>query len=196
MFIINKIFYSFLVISALIGCKEKNTSIVENNSLQSTNLSMAKTSVAPVESNLSTSEIKSDAEEVSIENLQGTWAINCENELTELSITHETGYLSLYSDNAIYIEVTIKKETNSQDFLMYFKDTASQKNFYKDKPNVVDHDISKDLAIGKISFKNDRLNLQWFGLYNTKNNKKEFLSDFLMIKENGGKNPIVLMKCN
>ncbi|WP_395075703.1 hypothetical protein [Flavobacterium sp.] len=53
------------------------------------------------------SEIKSIA---NVENeIKGLWSVTCENELTLLDISNNIGYLSLNSDNAIYINVNVTK---------------------------------------------------------------------------------------
>jgi hypothetical protein len=44
---------------------------------------------------------------------------------------------------------------------------------------------------------NGKAELQWIGLYNMKKQKLEFVgNDFLLIKENGGKTPLILERCN
>lgn len=52
--------------------------------------------------------------------------------------------------------------------------------------------------IGKLILQNNgKAELQWIGLYNMKKQKLEFMSnDFLLIKENSGKLPLILEPCH
>lgn len=129
--------------------------------------------------------------------INGSWSINCENGLTEFDINENEGYLFLFSDNAIYINVKIEKSSDgNNEYLMYFKNTASQKNFYKEKMNIIDDEISKTKLIGKVALNNkNELTLNWIGLYNLKSKSLEFVNDFVMIRENEGINPIIFKKC-
>ena len=130
-------------------------------------------------------------------NINGYWSLNCKNGLTEFDVNGYNGYLSLFSDNAIYINVKIEKTPKANnEYLMYFKNTESQQKFYEDKKNIIDDEISKTKVIGKISIKNkNELIINWIGLYNLKNKNLEFVNDFVMIRENEGINPITLKKC-
>lgn len=129
--------------------------------------------------------------------LKGTWGVNCENELTTLDIDRTKGYLSLYSPNAIYINIDVFKSATNDEYLLKFNSTDSQKKFYADKLTIKDEEISKDKIIGKLKIRKDKkAELAWIGLYNSKKNKLEFINDdFLLIKENGGKQPVILEKC-
>ena len=129
--------------------------------------------------------------------IDNSWSVNCDNGLTEFDITGNKAYLSLYSDNAIYINARVEQNVKSEnEYLIYFDSTGSQEKYYADKKNIVDEEISKTEIIGKISLNNkDELILKWIGLYNLKTKSLEFVSDFVMIKENGGANPIILKKC-
>jgi len=128
--------------------------------------------------------------------LNGLWRLNCENSLTTFDISDNNGYLSLYSDNAIYINVEIINiENKVGEYDIRFKNTESQQNYSGDKKNIIDNEISKSENIGRLVFKNDKLLLYWKGLYNDKFKKLEFEKDFVLIKENEDKNPIILSKC-
>ncbi len=129
--------------------------------------------------------------------LKGTWAVICENELTELDINKSEGYLSLYDFNAIYINLKIEKVSNKNEYLLKYASLASQQDYYKENLKIVDEEISKDKVIGKLILqKNGKAELQWTGLYNMKKKKLEFVgNDFLLIKENGGKTPLILERC-
>lgn len=194
----NFCFYSFLLLAFMLTGCTKNRATAKNEYAEKTKFSTVNASIsidqketAPVPE----SKPNTDKDEVSVADLKGSWAVNCENGLTELSIDKSDGFMTLYSDNAIYINVTVKKSPDSPDFLIYFKNTDSQKRFYKDKPNVNDAEISKDKPIGKLSSSQNNLKLEWFGLYNNKNQKFDFKDNFIMIKENAGKNPVTLYKC-
>jgi hypothetical protein len=137
-----------------------------------------------------------DLKEIGL-SLKGLWSVNCENELTVLDVSDHNGYLSLFSNNAIYINVDIIDIPNIKDeYYLRFKNTDSQKNYYKDDKNVIDDEISKTENIAKLVFKGKSTLLYWYGLYNVKTKKLDFVNDFIMLKENGGKNPIELTKCD
>lgn len=129
--------------------------------------------------------------------LKGTWAVVCKNELTVLEINKNEGYLSLYDFNAIYINLKVEKVSNKNEYLLKYASLASQQDYYKENLRIVDEDISKDKVIGKLILqKNGKAELQWTGLYNMKKQKLEFVgNDFLLIKENGGKIPLILEPC-
>lgn len=128
--------------------------------------------------------------------LNGLWRLNCENSLTTFDISDNKGYLSLYSDNTIYINVEIINiENKVGEYDIRFKNTESQQNYNGDKKNIIDNEISKSENIGRLVLKNDKLLLYWKGLYNDNFKKLEFEQDFVLIKENEGKNPIILSKC-
>ena len=82
-------------------------------------------------------------------------------------------------------------------YVLKFASTSSQRDYYKNMLMIVDEDISKDDIIGKLVIKKDgKGELYWSGLYNIKKKKLEFVgNDFLLIKENGGKTPLILEKC-
>ncbi|PAM92489.1 hypothetical protein B4N84_22540 [Flavobacterium sp. IR1] len=128
--------------------------------------------------------------------INGLWRLNCANSLTTFDISGKKGYLSLYSDNAIYINVEIINiENKIGEYHIRFIDTESQQNYDVNKNSIVDDEISKSENIGKLVLKNDKLLLYWRGLYNDKLKKIDFEHDFVLIKENEEKNPIVLSKC-
>ncbi len=131
-------------------------------------------------------------------NLNGTWAVICQNELTELDINDSVGFLSLYDFNSIYINLKVEKSSKENEYILKYESTSSQKKFYDDKLSILDEDIDKDKVIGKLFIKKDgNAELNWIGLFNLKKNRLEFVgNDFLLIKENGGKQPIALEKCN
>ncbi|MCC2590848.1 hypothetical protein [Chryseobacterium sp. MFBS3-17] len=56
---------------------------------------------------------------------------------------------------------------------------------------------NKSKPIGKLLIIDDgKAKLDWNGLYNTKKQKLEFVgNDFLLIKESGGKTPLIIEKC-
>lgn len=129
--------------------------------------------------------------------LVGTWAINCQNELTVLDINKNEGFLSLYSVNAIYINLKVEKSSNKNEYVLKYASVSSQRNYYENELKIVDEDIDKNKPIGKLSvLENGKANLDWIGLYNRKKQKLEFVGkDFLLISENGGKTPLILEPC-
>ncbi|OXA87368.1 hypothetical protein [Flavobacterium hercynium] len=128
--------------------------------------------------------------------IDGLWRLNCANSLTTFDISGKKGYLSLYSDNAIYINVEIINiENKIGEYYVRFINTESQQNYDVDKKSIVDNEISKSENIGKLVLKNDKLLFYWRGLYNNKLKKIDFERDFVLIKENEEKNPIILSKC-
>ncbi|WP_158611984.1 hypothetical protein [Paenimyroides tangerinum] len=125
------------------------------------------------------------------------WAIICANELTELDIDKDEGFLSLYSINDIYINLKIEKNSNKNEYILKYSSISSQRNYYENELKIVDEDIDKNKPIGKLIILEDgKAKLEWIGLYNLKKQKLEFVGkDFLLIKENGGKLPLILEKC-
>lgn len=87
--------------------------------------------------------------------------------------------------------------SNKNEYLLKYASVSSQENYYDEYLKIVDEEISKDKVIGKLILqKNGKVELQWIGLYNMKKQKLEFVeSDFLLIKENSGKKPLILEKC-
>ncbi len=130
--------------------------------------------------------------------LIGMWAVICQNELTVLKINKNEGFLSLYDFNAIYINLKVERSSNKNEYLLKYAGLASQQDYYKENLKIVDGEISKDKVIGKLILqKNGKAELQWIGLYNMKKQKLEFVgNDFLLIKENGGKLPLILEPCH
>ncbi len=147
--------------------------------------------------NLFSSQKNTVKEEQNTGQLHGSWAVDCENELTTLDINNETGFLSLDSNNAIYINLKVEKSSNKNEYNLKYASLSSQRVYYKDKLLVADDEISKEKTIGKLIIKNDgKAELIWTGLYNLKSQKLEFVAnDFLLIRENGGKNPLILERC-
>ncbi|MBP2619058.1 hypothetical protein [Chryseobacterium jejuense] len=129
--------------------------------------------------------------------LKGMWGVICENELTVLKINKNEGFLSLYDFNAIYINLKVEKSSNKKEYLLKYASVASQEDYYKENLKIIDDEISKDKVIGKLILQNSgKAELQWIGLYNMKKQKLEFVgNDFLLIKENGGKTPLILEPC-
>ena len=147
--------------------------------------------------NLFSSQKNTVKEEQNTGQLHGSWAVDCENELTTLDINNETGFLSLDSNNAIYINLKVEKSSIKNEYNLKYASLSSQRVYYKDKLLVADDEISKEKTIGKLIIKNDgKAELLWTGLYNLKSQKLEFVGDdFLLIRENGGKNPLILEQC-
>lgn len=133
-----------------------------------------------------------------VSELNGTWAINCENGITDLDINKNEGFLSLYDFNAIYINIKVDKVVDKEEYVLKFDGIFSQKNYYAEMLSIDDDEISKEKPIGTlIIHKHGKAELRWVGLYNDLKKKLEFVGDdFLFIKENGGKKPIFLEKCN
>lgn len=130
--------------------------------------------------------------------LKGMWGVICANELTELDINKDKGFLSIYSINAIYINLKVEKISDKNEYLLKYASVSSQQNYYADKLKIVDEEIDKYKPIGKLIILEDgKARLEWVGLYNIKKQKLEFVGkDFLLISENGGKLPLILEKCD
>ena len=141
---------------------------------------------------------KSKIEKISPSDLVAMYGVICQNELTELDINKSEGFLSLYSPNAIYINLKVEKSSKENEYILKFASTSSQRDYYPEMLKVNDEEISKDKIIGRLIVKTgNKAELHWVGLHNTKKNKLEFVGDdFLLIRENGGKHPIMLEKCN
>lgn len=129
-------------------------------------------------------------------NLTGEWAVNCENGLTTFSIDKEEGVISLYG-NSIYINVYVEKLSDNE-YILKFKQIATQKDWVEESLKIAEADISKEKIIGKFFIKkDDKIELHWIGLYNMKKQKLDYTGkDFSLIRENDGKNPVLLEKCS
>ena len=129
--------------------------------------------------------------------IKGSWSVNCAKERVDFDSNENNVYLFLYSDNSIYINcLLVKDKENSNAYQLFFNNVDSQENYYPEKLHVIEQDIAKNEPIAKLLLKNNKLELQWYGLYNTKSNQREFLDDFVIYKENGSKLPILLNKCD
>lgn len=126
------------------------------------------------------------------------WGVICANQLRELEINKDKGFLSLYSINAIYINLKVEKISDKNEYLLKYAGVSSQQNYYENELKIVDEDIDKNKPIGKLILLEDgKAQLDWTGLYNNKKQKLEFVGkDFLLISENGGKLPLILEKCD
>ena len=95
--------------------------------------------------------VSSNKEQISI---KGLWRISCGNALTTFDINDNEGYLSLYSFNAIYINLRIMQSSKINEYLLWFKSTESQEIYYKESLKIEnDNDISKDKIIGRLVLK-------------------------------------------
>lgn len=131
-------------------------------------------------------------------NLKGYWQTGCGNKFTELTVNNSEGYLSLNSVNAIYIKLKIEKLGMDNKYILKYAGIGSQQNYYKDGLKIIEGEISKDKIIGNMVIQKDgKALLNWIGLYNIKKQSLEFTGkDFSLIRESGGKNPILLEKCD
>jgi hypothetical protein len=128
--------------------------------------------------------------------INGFWQTNCRNQLTQFDINDNQGFMSLYSDNAIFIDVEIVNSIgNENEFYLRFKNTNNQRNYYKDKKHTVDEEISKTENIAKLTLKEKTIIMDWYGLYNINTNSRDFVKECVFVRENGGKNPVVLVPC-
>lgn len=141
--------------------------------------------------------IKTEILTTKLSDLKGMWAVICANELTTLDINEDEGFLSLYDFNAIYINLKVEKWSNNE-YILKYASVSSQQNYYEDRLGIIDEDIDKNKPIGKLTILSDgKAKLDWTGLYNTKKQKLEFVGkDFLLLRENGGKIPLILERCD
>lgn len=141
--------------------------------------------------------IKNDEDKMAFPyDLEGEWAVDCKNGLTTFSIGKEENIISLYG-NSIFINVLVEKLSDSE-YILKFKNIATQEDWVEESLKISESDISKDKIIGRFFVKKDgNVELHWIGLYNMK--KKNTIygdKDFSLIRESGGKNPILLKKCS
>jgi len=187
----------------LLSCKEKKQEVVQIKKTKSdTSVAYSIQENDTLQQSKDFISIKSDPSKAIREektypsDLEGEWAVNCGNGLTTFSIGKEENIISLYG-NSIYINVEVEKLTDGE-YILKFKKIATQENWVEESLKITESDISKDKIIGKFFIKKDRkVELQWIGLYNIKKQKLEFVgNDFLLIKENGGKTPLILEPCH
>lgn len=195
----NLLYENTISYSAFANPIEKNIVVNEKNEIFNINIGKInlKTNFTKNLSSLPKNDLLKIEKNNLPSDLKGSWAVICQNELTILDINKSQGFLSLYDFNAIYINLKVEKSSNNNEYILKYSSTSSQQNYYKDMLMIVDEDISKEKPIGKLIVqKGDKVELQWIGLYNIKKQKLEFVgNDFLLIKENGGKFPIILEKC-
>lgn len=130
--------------------------------------------------------------------LKGYWQTGCGNKFTELSVDNSEGYLSLNSVNAIFINLKVEKSSKEKEYILKYAGIGSQQNYYEDELKINEGEISEDKIIGSMVIQQDgKALLNWIGLYNIKKKKLEFVGkDFSLIRENQGKNPVLLEKCD
>lgn len=141
------------------------------------------------------SEVAND-EKTSPSLLQGEWAVNCANGLTTFNVNEGEGLISLYG-NSIFIKVQVEKQSED-DYILRFKGIADQKDWVDQSLKITESEMSKEKIIGKFTIKkNGIVELRWIGLYNMKNQKVEYSgTNFSLMRENDGKTPILLQKCD
>lgn len=202
---LHKILYTigFLL---LLSCKEKKQEAVQIEETKSnTSVAYSMHENDTLQQSKDFISIKSDPSKAIREektypsDLEGEWAVNCGNGLTTFSIGNigkEENIISLYG-NSIYINVEVEKLTDGE-YILKFKKIATQENWVEESLKITESDISKDKIIGKFFIKKDRkVELHWIGLYNMKKQKLDFAGKgFSLIRENGGKNPVLLEKCS
>lgn len=142
--------------------------------------------------------ITEQLEETYLSDLKGYWQTGCGNKFTELSVDNSDGYLSLNSVNAIYINLKVEKSSKEKEYILKYAGIGSQQNYYEDELKIKEGEISEDKIIGSMVIQKDgKALLNWIGLYNKKKKKLEFVGkDFSLIRENEGKNPVLLEKCD
>lgn len=132
---------------------------------------------------------------ISLYNIDG-WRIMCNNYLTHLDISEKDSEMFLYSDNDIYINIEVVPEINKKnEFYIKFKNTARYRDYYPEKKHIIDNEISKTENIAKLKLKGDKLIMDWYGLYNTKTQTRDFVKECIFVRENDGVNTIELSKC-
>lgn len=142
--------------------------------------------------------ITEQLEETYPSDLKGYWQTGCGNKFTELSVNNGEGYLSLNSVNAIYINLKVEKTSKEKEYILKYAGIGSQQNYYENELKIIEGEISEDKIIGTMVIQKDgKALLNWIGLYNMKKKKLEFVGkDFSLIRETGGKNPVLLEKCD
>lgn len=131
--------------------------------------------------------------------LKGKWSNDCNSELTDFDVNEKSEvFLSLASDNSIYINCLLVPDLNDADtYNLFFDNVDSQKYHYEDKKNIIGTDISKKESIAIIRIiSSEAIEIEWIGLYNLKTRELEFNEDFLFFKENDNLSPILLNKCD
>lgn len=128
--------------------------------------------------------------------IEGFWRKDCGGNLTLLDIQNNEGYLFLYSFNSIYINTILEETAKINEYNLYYKNVDSQKEYYEDRINIKDEDISKTKEIAKIKFlSNNQFQLDWYGLYNVKKQQYILKEDAVFVRENQGNYKVVFNKC-
>lgn len=137
-----------------------------------------------------------EKKKIYLSDLKGEWAIDCGNGLTTFSIGKQENIISLYG-NSIYINIHVE-QLSDNEYALKFRQIATQKEWVEDSLKITESEISKDKIIGIFFIKKDgNIELHWIGLYNLRKQKLDYSGqNFLLISENGGKNPVLLKKCS
>ncbi|MCV9926935.1 hypothetical protein OIU83_04700 [Flavobacterium sp. LS1R49] len=141
--------------------------------------------------------LKSEEKKISLvqnNDLSGLWRIDCGNALTTFDITDSKAYISIYS-NTVYINAQINDIPNEpNNYLIRF---LNQEDNNEGSVNKIDEkNISKEKSIGKLEFKNNKLKLYWYGLYNEKTKKLEYDKNTPFDIEGENIKPVTLIKCD
>jgi hypothetical protein len=126
-------------------------------------------------------------------NIIGLWRIDCGNALTTLDISNSDAYISIYS-NTVFINAHLESIPNEDN--NYYIKFLNQEDTYESTGNKIDAEsISKEKSIGKLEFKNNKLLLYWYGLFNEKTKRLEYDKNTPFDIEGENKKPSTLTKC-
>ncbi len=121
--------------------------------------------------------------------IDGLYRLNCKNPYQVFDISKDDVYLSLYKDN-IYINCKISREKKIYNIYFYSEEPPINKHYKK----IDTLFISKKISIGILKKHKNGLELKWYGLYNSKTKKREFVKDFVLIEDNKNHSATIFLK--
>ena len=124
--------------------------------------------------------------------IRDRYKLNCKNSYQRIDINKNIVSLSWYKDN---IYTNCKKLKKKKFYNIYFYSVEPAINRHYKKIDTLF--ISKKISIGILKKHKKGLELKWYGLYNNKTKKREFVKDFVLVEDNyNHSTTIFLKKCD
>ncbi|SHM55027.1 hypothetical protein [Chryseobacterium polytrichastri] len=123
----------------------------------------------------------------------GTWKLNCEEEVANISIKGKNAFLVVLF-NQIYIEMVETKRYDFEKGIAYkLKEIPDDLGTYGIKLDWKEYVNDKPIAYIKI-IDDNTINFYWYGFYNKKTNKREMTE--CQFNQDSNEKDIVLKKCS
>lgn len=119
--------------------------------------------------------------------IDGEYKLNCKNPYQILDISKNKVYISLY--NNIYINGKIKKKNDFYELFYSYTEPVPKWEKKIDSTN-----ISKVIPFATIKKIKGSVVMKWFGLYNSKFKKREFVKDAIFVEDNNNHSTTIFLK--